>query len=77
MFCEKLGKKWKDKEWFYLIIKAKLHNKITGLVHNGYYVVVGDRKWKMIGEIRYDNLEEYDHIGVCVFLNDPDKTYRI
>ena len=77
MFCGNLGRRWKVKEWFYLTIKTQPQNNITGLVHTGHCVVVGDRKWNVIGEIRYENMEDSDHIGVNVYFNDPDKTYRI
>ena len=60
--------KQKGKEIFYLTIKAKFQNKITGLVHTGHCVVVGERKWKVISEIRYENMEDYDHVGVYVFI---------
>ena len=62
---------------FILQLKHKPKRMITGLIHTGHCLVVGDRKCNVIGEIIYDNLEDNDHIGVCVYFNELDKTYRI
>ena len=43
------------------------------MVHTGYFVVVGDSKWKVIGETRYENMEDFDGFGVYGFyFDEPD-----
>ena len=59
-------------------MKAQYQEKITELVNNGHCVVVGDRKWRVIDEIRYENLKDCSGLGVCGFyFNGPDNIDRI
>ena len=59
-------------------MKAQYHKNIIELVNNVHCEVVGDSKWKVIGEIRYENMEGYYGSGICDFsFNGPDIIDRI
>ena len=59
-------------------MKANYQEKITGLVNNSHCVVIGDRKWKVIDDTSYENMEEYDGLSVCnVYSNELDNTDSI
>ena len=53
---------------FYPIVKKQDHNNIEALVEYGHCLVVGNGKWKVISDIRYEDMEEYECIGVRDFI---------
>ena len=61
------AKKERERGEFYLTIKAQSQKNIADLVKAGHSVVIRYRQWRVIGKIRDEEPEDYEHVDVCGF----------